>query len=142
MGETERRCEANGRWTKAKTSCQIIKCPAPRAPTGGRVSGYNYEVHRKVEYSCMPGHTLIGDPVLQCLRTGQWSARSPRCRYIDCERVADIDGGSVIYVNKTTHLGSVIKFHCKKSYSLDGPKEVFCKDICRLRSSLGVQMAI
>lgn len=127
-GETERRCEANGRWTKAKTECKIINCPAPRAPTGGRVSGYNYEVHRKVEYSCMPGHTLIGDPVLQCLRTGQWSARSPRCRYIDCERVADIDGGSVIYINETTHLGSVIKFHCKKSYSLAGPKEIVCQD--------------
>ncbi len=43
-----RRCEANGKWSKATVECRIIKCPTPRAPSGGRVSGYNYEVHRKV----------------------------------------------------------------------------------------------
>ena len=43
VGETKIRCEADGKWTRTKTRCEIIKCPAPRAPNGGRVSGYNYE---------------------------------------------------------------------------------------------------
>ena len=38
-GETSVRCEANGKWTRAETQCDIIKCPPPRAPNGGRVSG-------------------------------------------------------------------------------------------------------
>ena len=46
VGETKIRCEADGKWTRTKTRCEIIKCPAPRAPNGGRVSGYNYEVNK------------------------------------------------------------------------------------------------
>jgi len=127
-GDTTRRCEANSRWTRAQTECEIIKCDAPRAPNGGRVSGYNYEVHHKVEYSCMPGHTLVGDPVLQCLRTGEWSHSPPKCRYVDCRKIKEIDGGNELYVNKTTHLNSVVRFSCDKTFALKGQKEVTCLD--------------
>ena len=126
VGETKIRCEANGRWTRARTKCEIIKCRPPRQPSGGRVSGYNYQVHRKVEYSCLPGHLLKGDPVLQCLRTGEWSTEPPRCRYIDCQKIRPIKGGSIEYVNKTTHLASMARFSCDKSYKLTGSSEVTC----------------
>ena len=90
------------------------------------MSGYNYQVHRKVEYSCLPGHLLKGDPVLQCLRTAEWSAEPPRCRYIDCQKIRPIKGGSIEYVNKTTHLASMARFSCDKSYKLTGSSEVTC----------------
>ena len=128
IGETKIRCEANGKWTRAVTRCEIIKCPAPRAPNGGRVSGYNYEVHKKVEYSCMPGHQLLGDPVLECLRSGAWSLNPPRCKYIDCEKVPDINGGKVVYANGSTHLGSLIEFKCDRNYHLDGAGQVTCQE--------------
>ena len=137
VGETKIRCAANGRWTRARTRCEIIKCRPPRQPSGGRVSGYNYEVHRKVEYSCMPGHLLKGDPVLQCLRTGEWNSEPPRCRYIDCQKIrkGNLEGGSINYVNGTTHLGSAVTFSCDKSYSLTGVKEVVCEDTGRWSGS-------
>ena len=128
VGETKIRCEANGRWTRAKIKCEIIKCRPPRQPSGGRVSGYNYEVHRKVEYSCMPGHRLKGDPVLQCLRSGVWSSEPPKCSYTDCQKIRPIKGGHVTYVNETTHLDSVVHFSCDKSFSLGGAKEATCQD--------------
>ena len=127
-GEDSIRCEANGKWTRAVTSCDIIKCPAPRAPNGGRVSGYNYEVHKKVEYSCLPGHMLIGDPVLECLRSGQWSLNPPRCKYIDCGKVKDIDGGKVYFVNGSTHLGSLVQFRCNNHFKLAGEQSITCQE--------------
>ena len=42
------RCEANGKWSRGRTECKIIECPTPRSPAGGKVSGYNFQVHRKV----------------------------------------------------------------------------------------------
>ena len=135
-GETRLQCEANGKWTRARTECEIIKCPAPRAPNGGRVSGYNYEVHRRVEYSCLPGHMLVGDPVLECLRSGDWSNNPPRCKYIDCGKLADIDGGKVHYSNGTTHLGSHVEFKCSKHYHLDGAKQVVCQENAKWSAAL------
>ena len=125
-GETKIRCEADGKWTRAKTECEIIKCPAPRAPNGGRVSGYNYEVHKKVEYSCLPGHQLLGDPVLECLRSGDWSLNPPRCKYIDCEKVPLLKGGKVHYANESTHLDSVILYKCDRNFRLEGAARVTC----------------
>ena len=128
VGETKIRCEANGKWTRTKTRCEIIKCPAPRAPNGGRVSGYNYEVHKKVEYSCLPGHMLLGDPVLTCLRSGDWSINPPRCKYIDCDKVGPVPGGKVYYANDSTHLGSLIEFRCDKNFKLTGAPKVTCQE--------------
>ena len=33
-----------------------------------------------------------------------------------------------MYVNKTTHLDSVVRFSCDQTYALKGPKEVTCLD--------------
>ena len=92
------------------------------------MSGYNYEVHKKVEYSCLPGHMLIGDPVLECLRSGQWSLNPPRCKYIDCGKVKDIDGGKVYFVNSSTHLGSQVQFRCNNHFKLSGEQSITCQE--------------
>ena len=84
------------------------------------------QVHKKVEYSCMPGHMLLGDPVLTCLRSGDWSISPPRCKYIDCDKVGALQGGKVHYLNDSTHLGSVVEFRCDRHYRLEGEERVTC----------------
>ena len=83
-------------------------------------------MHKKVEYSCMPGHMLLGDPVLTCLRSGDWSISPPRCKYIDCDKVGALQGGKVHYLNDSTHLGSVVEFRCDRHYRLEGEERVTC----------------
>ena len=79
---------------------------------------------------------LVGDPVLECLRSGDWSNNPPRCKYIDCGKLADIDGGKVHYSNGTTHLGSHVEFKCSKHYHLDGAKQVVCQENAKWSAAL------
>ena len=64
MGDTLKKCEVTGSWSRNILTCDIIECPQPRAPSGGRVSGYNREIHSKIEYSCLPGHVLEGEAMV------------------------------------------------------------------------------
>ena len=50
VGDTVKKCEVTGSWSRSILTCDIIECPQPRAPSGGRVSGYNREIHSKIEY--------------------------------------------------------------------------------------------
>ncbi len=126
VGDTTKKCEANGSWSRSILTCNIIECPQPRSPSGGRVSGYNRAVHSKIEYSCLPGHVLEGDETVMCTRSGLWSSRTPNCRYIDCGPVPDIDEGTAHYVNGSTHLGSVVRYACDRSHSMVGDEERTC----------------
>jgi len=104
----------------------LIECPQPKAPSGGRVSGFNREIHSKIEYSCFPGHVLEGQSMVTCTSNGLWSSRVPNCRFVDCGRVPELDSGTVHYVNKTTHLGSVVRYSCGRSHSILGLPERTC----------------
>jgi len=137
QGNVKTRCEADGRWSRNTVSCSIVRCPTPRAPAGGKVSGYNYEVHRKVEYSCISGHRLVGDPVLECQRSGKWSSKPPRCQFVDCRRLGRLEGGRVRYMNETTHLGSVVEFVCDRSHQLEGASSLTCMEDERWRDAEG-----
>ena len=85
------------------------------------------EIHCSYKLN-ITGHLLLGDPVLECLRSGDWSINPPRCKYIDCEKIPEISGGRVQYLNGSTHLGSEIEFKCNKNYRLDGNDRVTCQE--------------
>jgi hypothetical protein len=126
VGDTTKKCESTASWSRSILTCDIIECPQPRAPSGGRVSGYNREVHRQIEYSCLPGHVLEGDATVTCTRSGLWSSRAPNCRYSDCGPVPDLDEGTAHYVNGSTHLDSIVRYTCDRSHSMVGDAERFC----------------
>ena len=126
VGDTNKKCEAEGQWSRSILTCDIIECPQPKAPSGGRVSGFNREIHSKIEYSCFPGHVLEGQSMVTCTSNGLWSSRVPNCRFVDCGRVPELDSGTVHYVNKTTHLGSVVRYSCGRSHSILGLPERTC----------------
>lgn len=46
---------------------------------------------------------------------------------VECGRVQPIWKGEIIYVNLTTHLGSVINYSCGNGYRLIGEKERICQ---------------
>jgi CUB/sushi domain-containing protein len=106
-GKATRTCEANGKWSDFDAACEIISCPAPKSPTGGRVSGFDTAVHSQIEFSCLTGHVLDGQA-------------EPKCRFIDCGDLPEIEGGSVVYVNGTTYLGSHARYSCDRTHAMDG----------------------
>jgi hypothetical protein len=121
VGDTVKKCEVTGSWSRSILTCDIIACPQPRAPSGGRVSGYNREIHSRIEYSCLPGHVLEGEDMVTCTNSGLWSNRAPSCRYVDCGQVGNLDDGTEpYYVNGSTHLDSLVRYGCDRSHSLIG----------------------
>ena len=138
VGDTIKKCEAEGHWSRSILTCDIIECPEPKAPSGGRVHTYpitplatrkiNREIHSQIEYSCLPGHVLEGDSIVTCTDTGSWSSRAPSCRYVDCGRVPKLPERSsdVRYLNGSTHLNSVIQYTCGRSHSILGNEMRTC----------------
>jgi len=138
VGDALKRCESNGRWSsgggsrngpgsnQASLKCEIIKCPPPRAPSGGRVAGYNREVHSTIDYSCLDGHILEGDERATCTRSGLWSSRTPSCRYVECPQLSRLKSGTTFLVNGTTHIGSIVRYTCDRSHTLQGLEERAC----------------
>lgn len=122
-----RKCESNGRWSKSNLKCNIIECPVPRAPSGGRVSGYDRTIRANIEFSCLTGHVLEGNEVVSCSANGRWSGAIPSCRFVDCGPLPKVKGGTVHYVNGSTHLGSLAKYSCSRSHSLvEGDEQRKC----------------
>ena len=55
--------------------------------------------------------------------------RLSRCKFVDCKRLKRLTGGNVVYLNETTHLGSVVQFSCERSHQLKGkgPRRLLIK---------------
>lgn len=64
--------------------------------------------------------------VLTCDIGGQWSGKSPQCRFIDCGAPAQIEFGSVALNNATTTVGSIITYTCRPDYWLVGEAKLEC----------------
>jgi len=124
VGEKRKICAESGQWTSSHFACNIIKCPTPKGPTGGKVSGFN-TVHSTIEYFCLPGYMLEGEETSVCLSSGLWSNRAPSCRYVECGNITDLDKGTIHYINGTT-LGSLVRYSCDKSNSLIGDETREC----------------
>lgn len=123
----KRKCESNGRWSRSDLKCNVIECPVPRAPSGGRVSGYDRTIRAEIEFSCLTGHVLEGDEILSCTKERRWSGKYPTCKFVDCSPVPQVDGGTVSYINGSTHLGSIARYSCHRSHSLaDGVEQRVC----------------
>lgn len=54
-------------------------CPDPGRPENGELVAYSLAVGSRVAFRCDRGHVMIGEPGAECLPSGEWSARPPRC---------------------------------------------------------------
>lgn len=60
----------------------VITCGEPEVPPGGYVTGYDFNIHSKIEFHCEPGYLLVGQSEMICTTQGEWNDTSPTC---DCE---------------------------------------------------------
>ncbi|XP_063235944.1 sushi, von Willebrand factor type A, EGF and pentraxin domain-containing protein 1 [Bacillus rossius redtenbacheri] len=121
-------CTREGRWSADAPSCVLITCDEPEVPSGGYVVGYDFNVHSSIEYHCDVGHILRGQAVHECTLQGEWSGEPPTCEYVDCGKLPPMPYGSVMYVNKTTYLGSEVHYNCTRHYRLAGASSRVCQE--------------
>lgn len=58
----------------------VVTCPEPEVPPGGVITGYDYNVHSSIEYTCDRGYLLVGRSSLECTSQGEWDEDPPACQ--------------------------------------------------------------
>nr|XP_045229548.1 sushi, von Willebrand factor type A, EGF and pentraxin domain-containing protein 1 [Macaca fascicularis] len=119
-------CQEDGTWNGSAPSCISIDCDLPIAPENGFLRFTESSMGSAVQYSCKPGHILVGSDLRLCLQNREWSGASPRCEAISCKKPNPIMNGSIKGSNYT-YL-SMLYYECDPGYVLNGTERRICQD--------------
>lgn len=119
-------CQEDGTWNSSAPSCISIECDLPVAPEHGFLHVTETTMGSAVQYSCKPGHVLVGSDIRLCLQNKEWSGASPHCEAIACKRPSPVTNGS-IKGNNYTYL-SVLYYECDPGYVLNGTERRTCQE--------------
>ncbi|KAL9879295.1 CUB and Sushi multiple domains furrowed isoform 1-T5 [Glossina fuscipes fuscipes] len=125
IGNENRTCELEG-WSGKQPECLVDWCPEPPTIVGGTVKVNDRRAGSTAIYECEQGYVLVGEPISSCGLGGEWSGKSPSCRFVDCGSPARPDHGVVMLLNLTTTAGSMVRFECDDDYWLEGASELYC----------------
>lgn len=125
IGNENRTCQAEG-WSGSNPKCLVDWCPEPPSIQGGTIKVSGRRAGSTAIYACDYGFVLIGEPILSCGLGGNWTGKTPVCRFVDCGMPARPDRGNLLLVNDSTTVGSMVRYFCDDDYWLVGPQELFC----------------
>ncbi|KAH9415308.1 C-type lectin (CTL) or carbohydrate-recognition domain (CRD) [Dermatophagoides pteronyssinus] len=129
VGNRTRTCTELGLWSGLEPSCEMVNCGMPKKLSGIKFTGTKFTVDSELIFECESGYQLVeGNPKRKCLENGHWSGDDIVCKYVECGRVQPIWKGEIIYVNLTTHLGSIINYSCGTGYRLVGDQARVCQE--------------
>ncbi|XP_055886163.1 sushi, von Willebrand factor type A, EGF and pentraxin domain-containing protein 1-like [Biomphalaria glabrata] len=120
VGDSVRKCLADGTWDTPKPLCEVIRCPV-LSLSGGLVSTIERTVGTVVRLECRGNYHLTGPSVRTCESNGKWSGDEPSCSPITCPPATPIAHGELDILNETT-----VEYKCNKGYTLLGSNLVKC----------------
>ena len=82
------------------------------APVNGSMVLTTLRIGGRATFKCQDGFSLKGDDDIECLSSGSCSSWPPSCILVDCMQPHEIDNGRVFLSNGTTHIGSIVEYHC------------------------------
>lgn len=126
LGNPVLTCQEDGTWSGSAPSCISIQCDLPVAPENGFLHVTETTMGSAVQYSCRPGHTLVGPDIRLCLQSKEWSGAAPRCEAIECNKPNPVTHGSV-KGNNYTYL-SMVYYECDPGYVLNGTERRTCQE--------------
>ncbi|CAH1797849.1 unnamed protein product [Owenia fusiformis] len=155
FGNNTIRCDENGNWTNVPF-CNLTDCNSPHNIKNGTYttvairSEFNTTHNETTSvkndtaliddpplettyesvflYSCDPGFSMTGDPLVVCNETGNWSS-IPHCIIKDCQNPPHVNNSDIhpIGDNMTTY-GSVVEYECHVGYTMEGNATILCED--------------
>ncbi|CAG0882102.1 unnamed protein product [Darwinula stevensoni] len=101
-----------------------MPCGEPEQPIYSSVSRTENQAH----YSCLPGFTLKGETVLNCLADGQWSSSPPTCVEQECEAPVQIANGFLLFPGFRSRyvFGLRAIYKCNSGFLLFGNATMTC----------------
>ncbi|XP_071750190.1 uncharacterized protein [Lepeophtheirus salmonis] len=103
-------------------------CGDPEQPVSTVVSHVN---DTSVNYSCLKGYRMIGNPSSHCnTSTGRWAGSAPRCIEVQCDHPSSVKDGFIEVSNfKGKYVfGSLATYHCNPGYILWGNASRLCSE--------------
>ena len=95
-GPSSRQCGSSGLWSRTPPRCEPASCSAPPLISMGQTQGTGlWSPGDKTQYTCRPGHTLIGSN-MECDKSGKWTGNPPHCLPSICPGFGYIENGSLI----------------------------------------------
>ncbi|XP_017779989.1 PREDICTED: sushi, von Willebrand factor type A, EGF and pentraxin domain-containing protein 1-like [Nicrophorus vespilloides] len=161
IGSSIRLCLSNATWSGKNPSCEVKTCNKLQAPPHGSMYckhsdlGEDFTAESKLpvdtvcSFACERGRTLTGSVQRTCLPLARWDGLKTACKQIKCNRLSQINFGTVEPKSCTTgkqSFGKKCNIVCNEGFELVGPSqkvcsgqhgtwdsidEVFCKDITK-----------
>nr|XP_021152461.1 E-selectin [Columba livia]XP_021152465.1 E-selectin [Columba livia]XP_021152467.1 E-selectin [Columba livia]XP_021152470.1 E-selectin [Columba livia]XP_021152473.1 E-selectin [Columba livia]XP_021152476.1 E-selectin [Columba livia]XP_021152480.1 E-selectin [Columba livia]XP_021152482.1 E-selectin [Columba livia] len=82
-GPSSIECTAQGQWSEPVPKCKVVQCEPLSSPEKGSMDcshgAGNFTYNTACHFSCLEGWKLNGSHVLECGRSGNWSASLPTC---------------------------------------------------------------
>ncbi|KAI8431175.1 hypothetical protein MSG28_001214 [Choristoneura fumiferana] len=135
-GEGCARFDGSKGWLWADTECeaklnyicqhQPKACGRPEQPPNSTMTTESFEVGAAVQYSCDPGHLLVGPTVRTCLDTGFYTEFPPVCKRIECGFPAEIVHGTYDLLNGSVSYLSHVQYACEGGYEMVGRSRLVC----------------
>ncbi|KAK3523897.1 hypothetical protein QTP70_015725 [Hemibagrus guttatus] len=86
-----------------------------------------YAVGSKIEYACIDGYFLVGDPVAECMESLNWRRGQTECKRTSCD-APPLLNHVIASPSKQTHsIGETVSLSCPSGMQLEGQQEIICR---------------
>ncbi|XP_021378486.1 sushi, von Willebrand factor type A, EGF and pentraxin domain-containing protein 1-like [Mizuhopecten yessoensis] len=109
-------CTSTGMWTTLP-SCRGAVCPPRRSFTFGTTNvtmGVDQQYGAIVAYECNRGYEIVGEPIIICQSSSQWSSEVPYCRKLSCVTPEVRNANPFV---SSLEVGLTLTVQCKPGYA-------------------------
>lgn len=132
LGSSSVLCTTPGQWSEIPPTCEAIQCDYPTAPENGAMDcSSDWErlpYNATCDFICNEGYSLVGDPSVHCVIPEQWSAETPYCEAVRCERPEQPENGSMSCFTdeEVQPYHSTCDFGCDEGFTMVGSPSIQC----------------
>ncbi|XP_077971175.1 sushi, von Willebrand factor type A, EGF and pentraxin domain-containing protein 1-like isoform X2 [Styela clava] len=134
----ERLCQEDETWSESEPTCRMITCGMLALPADGSgvcTDGGNFG--SICQFSCNPGHDLIGSGERICRESGKWTGTDTSCLVVTCEQMTPLENGKITCTAPDSLDGGEelallsgfrtrCDFECEEGYYLTGSRKRIC----------------
>ncbi|XP_008059541.1 P-selectin [Carlito syrichta] len=131
-GPSKVECLASGIWTDKPPQCVVAQCPSLNTPEQGSMTCLHpekaFQYQSSCSFSCEEGFALVGPEVVQCSASGVWTAPTPVCKAVQCQRLEAPGKGTMDCVHPLAAFayGSSCTFECQPGHRVRGSDTLRC----------------
>ncbi|KAM9450355.1 complement component C7-like isoform 2-T2 [Clarias gariepinus] len=86
-----------------------------------------YTVGSKIEYTCIEGYYLVGDPVAQCTESLNWRRGQIECKRTSCDAPQLLNHVIASPLKQVYSIGEAVSLSCPSGMQPEGQQEILCR---------------